>query len=151
VLNHILKNSIAGAASLVELGLEDCPESESRDLFESSLEQLYRTMTWCASRQVMLNLASGTYVTAHFPVNVTNFLKDVTSGVAQVEIRDSTKQITSELNVDISFDEKLARLALENAKTNAISHGDGGHIELGAEFQNRGCSLCISPYPIYLP
>jgi hypothetical protein len=43
--------------------------------------------------------------------------------------------------MQIAFDEKMARLALENGITNAVQHGDGGEIEIGAEFCSEGISL----------
>eukprot|EP00613_Pedinella_sp_CCMP2098_P024564 CAMPEP_0171698706 /NCGR_PEP_ID=MMETSP0991-20121206/9508_1 /TAXON_ID=483369 /ORGANISM="non described non described, Strain CCMP2098" /LENGTH=144 /DNA_ID=CAMNT_0012287605 /DNA_START=89 /DNA_END=519 /DNA_ORIENTATION=- len=54
VLNHILKNNIAGAACLLEIEIEERPKNSDR--LTQALEQLHRTMDWCVSRQVMLDL-----------------------------------------------------------------------------------------------
>jgi len=138
VLNHILKNSIAGAASLVELEVQERTVSEEpHDLLDSALGELHSAISWCVSRQVMIDLSSGTYLTTHSPVGVTKFLTGLFSGTTSVDIKDSTQ------HVDIAFDEKLARLALENAKTNAKHHGDGNLLEVCAEFHEQGKMLHI--------
>jgi hypothetical protein len=54
MLNHILKNSIAGAACLLELdqqGMLEKGDNMSTRL-EQALNQLYKTMQWCSLRQV---------------------------------------------------------------------------------------------------
>ncbi len=38
----------------------------------------------------------------------------------------------------VAVDEKMARLVLDNAATNAAAHGEGGVIKFGAMFNPRG-------------
>jgi signal transduction histidine kinase len=46
--------------------------------------------------------------------------------------KDHNQQFHDQL---VEFDEQLARIAVENAVTNAVAHGiEGGQIELGAYF-----------------
>jgi hypothetical protein len=71
-------------------------------------------------------------------VNITSFLRTLVSGVSNATVSDSTESVTMSGDVDIAFDEKMARLAMENAKTNALAHGSGGPIEIGAKLQAQG-------------
>ena len=133
MLNHVLKNSIAGAASLIEVEFQERSTSEQpHDLLDSALGELYNTISWCVSRQVMIDLTSGTYTTSHSPVNVSKFLTGLFSATTSVDIKDFTQHL------DVAFDEKLARLALENAKTNAKHHGDGKRLEICVEINDQG-------------
>jgi hypothetical protein len=132
VLNHVLKNSVAEAASLIELELSR--ERETQNL-KSALERLYRTMSWCASRQVMVDLSSGKYRSTHTTVIISKFLGIVAS--TDTTLIDNTPLATRQEEFEIAFDEKLALLAVENAKTNAISHGDDHGITISADFKGK--------------
>jgi hypothetical protein len=53
VLNHILKNSIAGAATIIEVDISELDQNgEEAERLEEVLIELYRSMKWCASKQV---------------------------------------------------------------------------------------------------
>jgi len=86
----------------------------------------------------MLDLTAGRYTTVHSPVKIASFLRTLASGISHATISDSTESTTMSGDIDIAFDEKMARLAMENAKTNAVSHGSGGPIEIGAKIQTQG-------------
>jgi hypothetical protein len=102
--------------------------------------ELQRAMTWIASRQVLRALASNTYVTTMSPVDMALFFNSVATE-EKFKFHDATQALTlSNSCVQIAFDEKMARLALENGKSNAVLHGDGGKIEIGAEFRSEGTS-----------
>jgi signal transduction histidine kinase len=108
-----------------------------------ALSELQRGMTWIASRQVLMALASKTYVTTMSPVNMALFFKSVATR-EKFKFHDATRVLTHAApnsRLQIAFDEKMARLALENGITNAVQHGDGGEIEIGAEFFSEGTSL----------
>jgi signal transduction histidine kinase len=123
---------MAEAASLIELELAN-EENRQFEFLSAALDQLYRTMSWCASRQVMIDLSSGTYLSTHTVVNMTKFFEGFAS--KNIKFTDSTKLVTGEKGVRIAFDEKMARLALENAKSNATTHGDGQQITIDVELQ----------------
>jgi hypothetical protein len=78
------------------------------------------------------------FTTVHSPVKIASFLRTLASGISNAIVRDLTESATMSGNVDIAFDEKIARLAMENVKTNAVSHGSGGPIEIGAKLQMQG-------------
>jgi hypothetical protein len=103
------------------------PPHEQHSFLSNALVQLRRTMQWCASRQVMIDLASGKYKSSVSVVPVECFLEEVarsnSTGVV-FKVLDSTKETTKGGAFNVAFDEKMARLALENGVTNALSHGD---------------------------
>jgi signal transduction histidine kinase len=169
VLNHVLKNSIAGAACLIELDQAD-PVSTStlsgttcscgrRDRLKQALEQLYKSMKWCSSRQAILDITSGNYQTTLSPVNITSLLESFYNGTARFKSQDDTSSLTSSGESTIAFDEKIASLALENAVSNAIAHGDGALIQLSAAFRTGGgnkacmlgdhCCLCVTSHNLF--
>eukprot|EP00615_Pteridomonas_danica_P014739 CAMPEP_0114406222 /NCGR_PEP_ID=MMETSP0102-20121206/21026_1 /TAXON_ID=38822 ORGANISM="Pteridomonas danica, Strain PT" /NCGR_SAMPLE_ID=MMETSP0102 /ASSEMBLY_ACC=CAM_ASM_000212 /LENGTH=531 /DNA_ID=CAMNT_0001572073 /DNA_START=418 /DNA_END=2013 /DNA_ORIENTATION=+ len=128
-LNHNLKNSIAGAACLLELDNQDQEQngsSELRSRQKQVLNQLYRTMRWCTMRQVMVDVADGTYQSALSPQHVSNFLKAIAGDNMGISF------VIREISNIVAFDEQMVRLALENAISNAIVHGDGSPIVLGS-------------------
>jgi len=86
----------------------------------------------------MLDLTAGRYTTVHSPVKIASFLRTLVSGVSNATVLDLTESTTMSGDVVIAFDEKMARLAMENAKTNAVAHGSGEPIEIGAKLQTQG-------------
>eukprot|EP00614_Pseudopedinella_elastica_P003747 CAMPEP_0172604884 /NCGR_PEP_ID=MMETSP1068-20121228/25136_1 /TAXON_ID=35684 /ORGANISM="Pseudopedinella elastica, Strain CCMP716" /LENGTH=684 /DNA_ID=CAMNT_0013407111 /DNA_START=159 /DNA_END=2213 /DNA_ORIENTATION=+ len=154
VLNHILKNSIAGAACLLEMDQETTPTSCScgkGERLQQALEQLYKTMRWCSSRQVMVDLSAGRYQTSQNPLDVGTFLLSLCHDSAPFVCEDLTASLREKNDVVISFDEKMARLALENAISNAIAHGDRKSITLRAEFHENGLGEIIFTVENELP
>jgi signal transduction histidine kinase len=161
VLNHILKNSMASVSAILEIELmkgrlpKEAAENEStttstaissslwqdsRGMLESALSELQRAMTWIVSRQVLMAVASESYVTTMSPVDLTLLFNSVATG-EKFKFHDATLAFTHAVPnscLQIAFDEKMARLALENGVTNAVQHGDGGKVEIGAEFRNEG-------------
>ena len=138
------QNSIAGAACLLEMDQETTPTSCScgkGERLQQALEQLYKTMRWCSSRQVMVDLSAGRYQTSQNPLDVGTFLLSLCHDSAPFVCEDLTASLREKNDVVISFDEKMARLALENAISNAIAHGDRKSITLRAEFHENGKPL----------
>ena len=116
-----------------------------QDRLKVALSELQRAMTWIASRQVLMALASKTYITTISPVDMALFFKSVATR-DKFKLHDNTRAHTHAVPnscLQIAFDEKMARLALENGVTNAVQHGDGGEIEIGAEFRSEGTSYFI--------
>jgi hypothetical protein len=151
VLNHIIKNSMASVSAILEIELMkerlpiEAAAAETQALtacggqdswLQVALSELQRSMAWIASRQMLMALASNTYVTTMSPVNMNLFFKSVATG-AKFKFHDATRALTHSV-LQIAFDEKMARLALENGNSNAVMHGDGGEIEIGAEFRSEG-------------
>eukprot|EP00613_Pedinella_sp_CCMP2098_P072349 CAMPEP_0171917038 /NCGR_PEP_ID=MMETSP0993-20121228/15557_1 /TAXON_ID=483369 /ORGANISM="non described non described, Strain CCMP2098" /LENGTH=670 /DNA_ID=CAMNT_0012552725 /DNA_START=246 /DNA_END=2258 /DNA_ORIENTATION=+ len=131
VLNHVLKNKIAGAAAAIEIFIQDHPLMKSE--LQPSCDQMYRSMSWCAVRQTMMDLVAGTYTSTLHSVNTQKFLEGVISPSVAFTINDHVSGQSDSL--EILFDEKLAQLALENAVSNSVAHGDGiSPIQLEASF-----------------
>jgi hypothetical protein len=137
VMNHSLKNSVAGAVTLLEVEHEDSmavgsgASAESADRLKQVIDQLYRTMQWVSARQVLLDLASGNYQTSLSHVNAKQLLKSVASTITTSQY---TVNEEAEL-LEVSLDEKMCRLGLDNAVTNSIAHGDGKTVKFGACFE----------------
>jgi hypothetical protein len=78
----------------------------------------------------MIDLAAGEYVTTMSPVlSVENFLKEMaaTYHATTFAFKDDTIEKVgcgSEGAFEVAFDEKMARLAIDNAVANAVAHGD---------------------------
>jgi hypothetical protein len=89
-------------------------------------------MTWCVMRQDIVNLTSGTYKTSTNIVDVDNMLKRAAASAGKVNADFSNKTDGLNMPCQIAFDERMARLALENAISNAVAHGDGTGIEIEA-------------------
>jgi len=131
LLNHVLKNKIAGAAAAIEICIQDHPLMKSK--LQPSCDQMYRSMRWCAVRQTMMDLVAGTYTSTLHSVNTQKFLEGVISPSVVFITNDQVSGQSD--SSDILFDEKLAQLALENAVSNAVAHGDGtSPIQLEASF-----------------
>jgi len=145
VLNHVLKNKVAGAAAVLEIFIQDNPSSKSR--LQAACDQMYRSMSWCAVRQTMLDLVGGAYTTTLEHVHLQDFLEGMMPPSVPFQIKLPLKSKTesgeSIESVDVFFDEKMARLALENVISNAVTHGDNAFpIQLGASFQH-GVADCV--------
>ena len=150
ILNHILKNSISGAACLIEMGLQEDNESNHqlysplqppmtlRRQSQLALIQLYKTMEWCATRQIMVDLAKGSYMSIQSPVSIRKLLKSAASAHTEVrfEIIDDTANIVDGFHL-LAFDEKMARIALENACSNAVVHGDCRVVRICADYRGE--------------
>jgi hypothetical protein len=162
VLNHIIKNIMASVSVILEIELmtERLPEEASstglktaltshlqdgRDRLTAALSVIQRSMTWISSRQVLVALASKTYFTTMPPVDMSLFFKNVATR-EKFKFHDATRVLTHAApnsRLQIAFDEKMARLALENGITNAVQHGDGGEIEIGAEYHEGKAVIVI--------
>jgi hypothetical protein len=95
----------------------------------------------------MIDLASGKYKSSVSIVPVEWFLQDTigsADSAVMFKVLDSTKPTTKGGALDIAFDEKMARLALENGITNALSHGDRNIIVLEACVQRDEASGAFS-------
>jgi hypothetical protein len=138
VMNHSLKNSVAGAVTLLEVEHEDSmavgsgASTESTERLKQAIDQLYRTMQWVSARQVLLDLASGNYQTSLSHVNAKSFLKSVAS-----TITTSSYTINEEAEfLEVSLDEKMCRLGLDNAVANSVAHGDANKtVKFDASFK----------------
>jgi hypothetical protein len=141
VLNHILKNSMASVATIIEIELAEenracVPSSLTRSPLQEALFEIHRAMNWISSREVLLSLSAGRYQTTLSPVNIEEFFLSI-SDRTDFKMCEITRSL-SETGCQIAFDEKMARLALENGRTNALIHGDGGPIELSLRFLREG-------------
>lgn len=98
------------------------------------MEWLISQIQWCTGRQVLIDLTSGTYQSSLSPVNANVVLKRVASTLT------TCRYVIHEesLQLNVALDEKMCLLALENAATNAIAHGDRGEVRFGASFQYQG-------------
>ena len=151
MLNHILKNSIAGAACLLELDQkalveQGCEVCCKNSMLGEALEQLYKSMRWCSLRQVMVDLSAGRYQSTLSTVDVGAFLAGLCKGGVLFACEDATASVCQDTH-SIAFDEKIAILAMENGVSNALSHGDQAAIKLKAEFfqSSDGCGkICFS-------
>jgi hypothetical protein len=135
----ILKNRVAGAASLLEMELErnkiDCRIPDT-SLQQQALDQLYLTMKWCASRQILMDVASRRYLSVIAPVNIRKFIDEICFGNGRVRFDtsiDDSAYDPSGTKV-LAFDKHMAILACENAVSNAKAHGDGDLIQFSVSF-----------------
>jgi hypothetical protein len=152
LLNHILKNQIAGAAAVIEIFLQKYPETKEE--LQGACDEMYRSMSWCAVRQTMMDLAAGVYVSTMTPVHIRNFLEGVRSPAATFEINVNLQTGSSgdSIRNEIHFDEKMALLALENAISNAIAHGHKNSpitltasvVEEALATRSNGCSVVFT-------
>lgn len=142
VLNHTLKNSVYSAVCLLEIeqqrellepSLKDSGELRAAGI-QSTLDQLHRTIGWCSSRQVLIDLTSGTYQSTLSPINAGGFLRTVASTLTTC----SYSIHENAFNLSVAVDEKMCRVALDNALTNAAAHGGDGEIKIGASFHPNG-------------
>jgi hypothetical protein len=141
ILNHSLKNSVAGAVCLLEVEQQEHKGATdgSVERIQLAIDQLHRTMEWVSSRQVLLDLSSGNYQTSLSVVNGTQFVKSVASTITVGTYSIHDVGIPGE----VAIDEKMCRLGLDNAVTNAIAHGDGGEVKFGISFlPSTGASWC---------
>jgi len=135
VLNHILKNSIAGAACLLEIEIEETPKSSDR--LTQALEQLHRCMDWCMSRQVMLDLLADSYKSFFSPCHVRRFLERMVRASAG---QGSFAAVVASLAIEqagalVQLDVHMAEIVVANALSNAAAHGDTDEaIEVSARF-----------------
>ena len=95
---------------------------------------LDRTIQWCSGRQVLIDLTSGNYTTSLSPVRASEFIRGVASTLTTCKyvVSDETAGLR------VAVDEKMCRIALDNAANNAAVHGGGGVIKFGAKFYPRG-------------
>jgi hypothetical protein len=124
VLNHILKNSVAGAACLIEIEIEDMPESNDR--LSSALEQLHGAMEWCVSRQVMLNLLDASYKSVLSPCIINRFLARMVQasvGKGSITVKENI-ETDGASDQEVLLDVHMAEIAIANALSNAVAHGD---------------------------
>ena len=123
---------------------------EGKELRREALDQLYLSMKWCASRQYIMDVASGQYQSIIAPVNMRSFIRDITfqDGQARFVINDETSSLQVDDKV-IAFDKNMAMLACENAVTNSKAHGDGDVVHFTASFESESgknrpySTLCI--------
>jgi hypothetical protein len=144
ILNNVLKNSIAGAACLIEMEQDDqelypCQHCGIRHRLTQARHQLLHSMRWCMSRQVLVDLASGSYQSIKTSVDLPLFLKEVGNVHGHCESIISTSTDNgSGVESSVKFDEEMARVALENALFNAAAHKDGGMVTLTAHVCKLG-------------
>jgi signal transduction histidine kinase len=90
-------------------------------------------MGWCVMRQDLVDLTSGVYQTSLNIVDVKKLLKRTAASAGKVLVVCSNKIDEA---VRIVFDERMATLALENAMSNAVAHGDGTRIDIEADVKH---------------
>ena len=115
ILNHTLKNTMADAASDMELFLTntDLLEPSVRHL-RLSMAALRRGMRACRHRQAYIQLEGGSYQPSQQPVQLKVLVDEVTAGKdIQVSVEDKR----------VLLDEKLYSLVLDNIINNAFKHG----------------------------
>mmetsp|Transcript_27356 Transcript_27356/g.35448 ORF Transcript_27356/g.35448 Transcript_27356/m.35448 type:complete len:629 (-) Transcript_27356:456-2342(-) len=129
MLSNVLKNSIAGASCLIEIEQEEmkanpCEKCGIRHRLTQARHQLLHSMRWCMSRQVMVELASGTYKTYLSDFNLNNFFIDmnVMSENNKIIFEDITGISDRYL---LKLDENMVHVAIENGLFSASSHGTG--------------------------
>ena len=144
VLNHTIKNSVAGAIALLEIEQSGNTSLHDTTNIDLALKQLFSAVQWCVSRQVIIDLTAGFYQTSLSPVNLDDFLREVCSalGTCPFSIQNRAPHYL------IAFDEKMGKLALDNALTNARAHGDGGQVIVGVSIVTRddpvGCQVVFT-------
>jgi hypothetical protein len=136
----VLKNRVAGAASMLEMSLEAIKSNEREEdiaMRKQALDQLYLTMKWCAARQILIDVAASTYQSILAPVDLRSFLDDLGRQCRGIQFvfKDEVSPVIGSENW-IAFDNHMAALACENALTNAESHGDKGIVKLTASHIN---------------
>jgi len=143
------QNSIAGAASIIEVLQEDAGsisafKSEgARELCSQALTHLYQTMEWCTERSLMLDLAEKKYVSTYSKCVIRDLFSAVTiQGNNRFKFYHGKSELTDVL-CEGSFDVQMAKLALMNAVSNAISHGDGGTISLRVSYTDQFVILSV--------
>jgi hypothetical protein len=147
ILNNVLKNSIAGAACLLEIEQEElevlkCGKCGVRPRLAEARNQLIHSMHWCMSRQMMVDLASGCYASIRTDVNLALFLKNVSTSIDHCDIKlgdecEEGKKNNNNNHV-FKFDESMAHIAVQNSLFNAMHHGDKGIITLEAQVSVDG-------------
>mmetsp|Transcript_731 Transcript_731/g.909 ORF Transcript_731/g.909 Transcript_731/m.909 type:complete len:734 (+) Transcript_731:145-2346(+) len=146
MLSNILKNSIAGASCLIEIEQEEmkanpCEKCGIRHRLTQARHQLLHSMRWCTSRQIMVELAAGTYETIPTDVSIPSFLEDIKS-MSENCVIEYDEHINSQYNVKV--DESMARIAVENALANALYHGSEHNVTIKAETLNEGQILSFT-------
>eukprot|EP00667_Euglena_gracilis_P005902 EG_transcript_5946 len=111
VLNHGLKNTMADAASNVELFLNgELPATALQD----SLISLRRGMRSCKERQLYLKLVAGHYEPALLPTNLEDFGQQLIAG----------RRVVGHFSPrTVMLDPMLCSLIFDNAIHNAFCHG----------------------------
>ena len=104
---------------------------------QATIEQLHQTILWCSRRQILIDLTSGLYTSSLSPIDAKSFIRSVASTLTTFTyaINDDTEHL------HIAVDEKMCRLALDNAATNAAAHGSSEEIRFGAFFKLHGNNL----------
>ena len=133
ILNHTLKNTMADAASDVELFLEGL-EAGTGAIDETHLQKaaasLWRGMRSCRNRQAYLNLVAGKYCIALQSTHLTKFVEELTVGRnVRVDVPDEV----------VCIDERLCNLILDNALSNAFKHGHPKHPDVQLSIQVSQC------------
>ena len=84
ILNHTLKNTMADAASDIELFLEDGVVGEGH--LRRAAASLWRGMRSCLNRQAYLHLVAGKYSVSLLSTNLAKFARELTTG-RNVQVR----------------------------------------------------------------
>jgi hypothetical protein len=115
ILNHTLKNTMADAAGDIEMFL-DTHESSSASVqhLRQSLASLRKGMRSCRHRQAYLQLAAQRYKVALIPVNLAEFVSELTSG---------RPVLVDFPRMTVLIDPTLCSLILDNTLSNAFKHG----------------------------
>jgi hypothetical protein len=105
------------------MSIPECPVEANAERLKQALEQLHNTMEWCISRQVMVDLASGTYRSTLSECKVGDMFAKIASASPGKFLLQTTDD-SDEAQRVVQFDVKMAEVALANATSNAASHGD---------------------------
>jgi hypothetical protein len=88
ILNHTLKNSIAGVITLMEVDEQE--DSWNKPTHHDQIKrQLYQSMRWCSSRQLLTELVAGRYVPVLTQVDIRAFIEG--GGLNKCSCRGSIK------------------------------------------------------------
>jgi hypothetical protein len=107
---------------------------ESNDRLTAALEQLHRAMQWCVSRQVMVDLLAHSYKSVLSPCNINRFLARMVQASTgkgsfvvvkeNLETTDRGAAGDREEEEEFHLDVHMAEVAIANALSNAVAHGD---------------------------
>jgi hypothetical protein len=105
---------------------------EGNDRLTQALEQLHRAMEWCVSRQVMVDLLAHSYKSVLSPCNVSRFLARMaraSTGKGSFTIKENLETDggiagNQEEKEEVQLDVHMAEVAIANALSNAVAHGD---------------------------
>ena len=136
ILNHSLKNTMADAAGDIDLFLTCLQSGEAAvgvQHLEHAAASLWRGMRNCLNRQAYLHLVAGKYSISLQRINLRKLVSELVKG----------RNMRSEVpDLVVLVDERLWKLILDNAISNAFKHGhpQNPNVDLTAETCPQGAN-----------